>query len=182
MLCYVCSPKFIFWKPDAQNNSGERWSFFDREHTNHSTCVKVKGQPQPSLPVFHLVLRWGLWLISTPHTRLSALQALKELSWLYLPSSHMSTKVTDAWALAPGFHICLGEPNLGFQACQVSTLPTVSSSQARICSYEWIKIATMFVNYPWVQLTLPILALCFSPFSSSFSSSILLFFWKDLTH
>lgn len=144
MLCVL--PKVHIWKPVAQNNSGERWSFFDGEHTNHSTCVEVKGQPQPSLPVFHLVLRWGLRLISTPHTRLSALQALKELSWLYLPSSHMSTKVTDVWALAPGFHICLGEPNLGLQACQVSTLPAASSSQARICSYEWIKIAAMFVK------------------------------------
>lgn len=175
MLCYVCSPEFTFWKPDAQNNGGERWSFVDGEHTNHSTCVEVKGQPELSFPVFHLVLRWGLWLMSTPHTRLSGLQALKELSWLHLPSSHMSTKVTDAWTLAPGFHICLGEPNLGLQVFQVITLPTESSSQARICLYEWIKIATMFVNYPRVQLPLSNLALCFSPFSSSFSSSSSLF-------
>lgn len=126
-------------------------------------------------PVFHLILRRGLWLISTPHTRLSGLQALKELSWLYPHHLVWAQRFQMCGLLSPGFHICLGEPNLGLQVCQVSTLPTESSSQARTCSYEWIKIATMFVNYPQVQLPLSTVALCVSPFSSSFSSSSSLF-------
>lgn len=110
-----------------------------------------------------------------------------ELSHLYLWSSH-STGVTDMHASAPGFHLSLGDLNLGPVACKASTyLTAISPAKDLFLWVDWhcyrVLSVTCEVSPCWRTLPFPFLFLPLLPPPPSFLLlAHCVVFWQDCTH